>query len=43
MIDISDGTLYVTNKKVMFEGAARSTSIPYGRLTGLQAYFEGLS
>ena len=35
MADISDGTLYTTNKKVMYDGATRSTNIPYGRLVSL--------
>jgi hypothetical protein len=42
MVDISDGTLYVTNKKVMFEGVRRSTTIPYGRLVSLQLYADGI-
>jgi hypothetical protein len=42
LVDISDGTLYVTNKRVIFEGAGRTTSIPYGRLVGLQGYTDGI-
>jgi hypothetical protein len=42
MHDVSDGTLYVTSKKVMFDGARRSTSIPYGKLVSLQLYTDGI-
>ena len=42
MADISDGTLYVTNKKVIFDGTSRSTAIPYGRLVSLQLYADGI-
>jgi hypothetical protein len=42
MHDISEGTLYVTSKKVMFDGDRRSTSIPYGRLVSLQLYTDGI-
>jgi hypothetical protein len=42
MAEISDGTLYVTNKKVIFDGTSRSTAIPYGRLVSLQLYADGI-
>jgi hypothetical protein len=42
LVDISDGTLYVTNKRVIFEGAGRTTSIPYRRLVGFQGYTDGI-
>ena len=42
LADISDGTLFVTNKRVIFEGASRMTSIPYRRLVSLQAYLDGI-
>jgi hypothetical protein len=34
--------LYVTNKRVILEGAARTTSISYRRLIGLQGYVDGI-
>jgi hypothetical protein len=42
MANISDGILYVTNKRVMFDGATRSTNISYGRVVSLQLYVDGI-
>jgi len=42
LVDISDGTLFVTNKKLIFDGERRSTTITYGRLISYQQYSDGI-
>lgn len=42
MTDISGGDLYVTNKKLIFDGDQRSTNITYGRLVNYELFTDGI-
>lgn len=40
---IDVGTLYVTNKRLLFDGAAKNTTIKYEALVRINAYLDGIS
>lgn len=42
LVDISAGTLYVTNKKLVFVGEKRSTNITFGRLVSHDLYRDAV-
>jgi hypothetical protein len=42
MVDIAEGNLYVTNKKIWFDSKSLSTSIPYSRVVGFELYIDGV-
>lgn len=42
VVDISEGTLFVTNKKVVFDGDRRSTNITFGRLIAYHLYKDAI-
>lgn len=42
MTDISGGNLYVTNKKLIFDGDQRSTNITYTRLVNYELFTDGV-
>ena len=39
---IDTGTLYVTNKRLLFDGAAKNRSIPYQKVIGFTMYTDGV-
>ncbi len=42
MRPLSDGEIYVTNKKIIFNGSAKSTNITVGRIVQVQLYGDGI-
>ena len=40
MTDIDDGTLFVTNKRLMFAGSHKSTAITYGRVVSFEVFTD---
>ncbi len=42
MVPIADGDLYITSKKIVFNGAKRSTSITMGRIIQIETYSDAI-
>tara|TARA_B100000508_G_scaffold136647_1_gene129941 strand:- start:1819 stop:2781 length:963 start_codon:yes stop_codon:yes gene_type:complete len=42
MQPISDGEIYITNKRIIFNGVKKSTNVTYGRLIQLELYQNGI-
>lgn len=42
IVDISSGTLYVTNKRLIFVGDKKSTNITFGRIISHEIYRDGI-
>ncbi|MCB9964494.1 MAG: hypothetical protein H6855_00220 [Rhodospirillales bacterium] len=42
MQDISGGEIYVTNKKIVFNGSRKSTNVTMGRIVQLELYNDGI-
>jgi hypothetical protein len=42
LMEISSGVLYVTNKKLVFRGSKKSTSVPFGKLIDYALYSDGI-
>lgn len=42
LMEISSGVLYVTNKKLIFRGSKKSTSVPFGKLIDYALYSDGI-
>lgn len=40
---IDDGTLYITNKRVIFDGQKKNSAIRYSALIGMQMYADGIA
>lgn len=39
---LSEGTVYVTNSKIIFVGTSRSTTIPYGKIVGSEPFSDSV-
>lgn len=42
MQPLSDGEIYITNKRIIFDGVKKSTNVTYGRLIQLELYQNGV-
>ncbi|MDF2765674.1 MAG: hypothetical protein K0S81_2668 [Rhodospirillales bacterium] len=42
LADIASGALYITNKKLVFNGDHRSSAVNYSRIIGYQLYTDGI-
>ena len=42
MTQVDEGTLYVTNKRIIFDGTKRNTSIRHSAILKIEAFSDGL-
>jgi hypothetical protein len=42
LVDLSTGQITITNRRILFEGAPKSTAIPYARILDIEAYNDGV-
>jgi hypothetical protein len=42
MTQLDSGILYITSTRLLFDGAKKNTSIPFGKITNFTVFTDGL-